>query len=160
MDNELLKLIENDSSLTCDQLAKLLGRDAGAIEAEIKEYEKAGVILGRQALVDWDKTEREYVTAFIEVKIQPQRDRGFDKIAERILNYPEVKSLYLMSGGFDFVVMIEGKTMREVAYFVAQKLATVEFVTSTATHFVLQKYKDKGVIYRAPEEDDRHDGGV
>ena len=118
------------------------------------------MILGRQSLIDWDKTDREYVTAFIEVKIQPQRDRGFDTVAEKIYNYPEVKSLYLMSGGFDFVVMIEGRTMREVAYFVAQKLATIEFVTSTATHFVLKKFKDKGVVYKAPELDEREIGGV
>ena len=160
MDNKLLTLIENDASLTTEQLAVMLGKEKGDIAKLIKQYESEGVILGRKALVDWDKTDREYVTAFIEVKIQPQRDLGFDKVAERIHNYPEVKSLYLMSGGFDFVVMIEGKTMKEVAYFVAQKLATIEFVTSTATHFVLKKYKDNGVIYKAPEKDERGVGGV
>ena len=160
MDNKLLTLIENDASLTSEQLAVMLGKEKGDIAKLIKDYEKDGVILGRKALIDWDKTDREYVTAFIEVKIQPQRDLGFDKVAERIHNYPEVKSLYLMSGGFDFVVMIEGKTMKEVAYFVAQKLATIEFVTSTATHFVLKKYKDNGVIYKAPEKDERGVGGV
>ncbi len=160
MDNKLLTLIENDASLTNEQLAVMLGKEKEEISDLIRQYEKDGVILGRKALIDWDKTDREYVTAFIEVKIQPQRDLGFDKVAERIYNYPEVKSLYLMSGGFDFVVMIEGKTMKEVAYFVAQKLATIEFVTSTSTHFVLKKYKDKGVIYKAPEKDERGVGGV
>ena len=160
MDNKLLTLIENDASLTTEQLAVMLGKEKGDIAKLIKQYESEGVILGRKSLIDWDKTDREYVTAFIEVKIQPQRDLGFDKVAERIHNYPEVKSLYLMSGGFDFVVMIEGKTMKEVAYFVAQKLATIEFVTSTATHFVLKKYKDNGVIYKAPEKDERGVGGV
>ena len=160
MDNKLLKLIENDASLTAEQLAVMLGKEKGDIATLIKQYEKDGVILGRKSLIDWDKTDREYVTAFIEVKIQPQRDLGFDKVAERIYNYPEVKSLYLMSGGFDFVVMIEGKTMKEVAFFVAQKLATIEFVTSTSTHFVLKKYKDNGVIYKAPEKDERGVGGV
>ena len=160
MDNKLLKLIENDASLTVEQLAVMLGKEKGDIATLIKQYEKEGVILGRKSLIDWDKTDREYVTAFIEVKIQPQRDLGFDKVAERIYNYPEVKSLYLMSGGFDFVVMIEGKTMKEVAFFVAQKLATIEFVTSTSTHFVLKKYKDNGVIYKAPEKDERGVGGV
>jgi DNA-binding Lrp family transcriptional regulator len=121
----------------------------------IKRLEAEGVILGRKTIVDWDKTDKEYVNALIEVKVMPQRDDGFDKIAEKICNYPEIKSLYLMSGGFDFTVLIEGKTMREVAYFVARKLAPVEFVTSTATHFVLKKYKDKGVIHKAPEEDAR-----
>lgn len=160
MDNKLLSLIENDAALTEDELAVMLGKEKSEIHALIEEYESNGTILSRQALIDWDKTDREYVTAFIEVKIQPQRDCGFDKVAERIYNYPEVKSLYLMSGGFDFVVMIEGKTMREVASFVSQKLATIEFVTSTATHFVLKKYKDKGVIYKAPEIDERGVGGV
>ncbi len=160
MDNKLLKLIENDASLTAEQLAVMLAKEVGDIKTLIEKYEKNGVILGRKALIDWDKTDREYVTAFIEVKIQPQRDLGFDKVAERIYNYPEVKSLYLMSGGFDFVVMLEGKTMKEIAYFVAQKLATIEFVTATSTHFVLKKYKDKGVIYTSPEVDERGEGGV
>ena len=160
MDKKLLSLIENDATLTADELAILLGENKEAVAERIKELEGNGTILSRQALIDWDKTDREYVTAFIEVKIQPQRDCGFDKVAERIYNYPEVKSLYLMSGGFDFVVMIEGKTMREVALFVSQKLATIEFVTSTSTHFVLKKYKDKGVIYKSPEIDERGVGGV
>ena len=160
MDNKLLALIENDATLTAEQLSVMLGKEKGDVAKLIKEYENSGVILGKKALIDWDKTDREYVTAFIEVKIQPQRDLGFDKVAERIYNYPEVKSLYLMSGGFDFVVMIEGKTMKEVAFFVAQKLATIEFVTSTSTHFVLKKYKDNGVIYKAPQKDERGVGGV
>ena len=105
--------------------------------------------------MDWDKTDREYVSALIEVKVMPQRDRGFDTIAEKIYNYPEVQSLYLMSGGFDLALIIEGKTMKEVAYFVAQKLATIEYVTATATHFVLRKYKDKGVIYGPAHIDER-----
>jgi DNA-binding Lrp family transcriptional regulator len=107
-------------------------------------------------MIDGDKTDREYVSALIEVKITPQRDRGFDRVAEQIYNHPEVQSLYLMSsGGFDLCVLIEGKTMKEVAYFVAQKLATIDGVISTATHFVLRKYKDKGVVYGAPEVDER-----
>ena len=153
--NELLKILEENATLTPEQLSVMLNKKTGDIRKQIEEYEKEGVILGYQTLIDWDKTDREYVTAVIEVKIMPQRDRGFDKIAERIYNYPEVKSLYLMSGAFDLCVILEGRTMREVAYFVAQKLATIEFVTSTATHFVLRKYKDKGVIYGAVEEDQR-----
>ena len=160
MDKKLLALIENDATLTHEELAVLLGTDKETVANRIKELEENGTILSRQALIDWDRTDREYVTAFIEVKIQPQRDFGFDRVAERIYNYPEVKSLYLMSGGFDFVVMIEGKTMREVALFVSQKLATIEFVTSTATHFVLKKYKDKGVIYKSPEIDERGVAGI
>ncbi len=155
MNNTLLSLIEKDATLTDAQLAAMLDKEKGDIKKMIDEYEREGIILGRQTLIDWDKTDREYVTAFIEVNIQPQRDCGFDKVAEQIYNYPEVKSLYLMSGGFDFVVMIEGKTLREVAFFVAQKLATIENVTSTATHFVLKKFKDKGVIYKSPDIDER-----
>ncbi len=152
---KLLNLLEDDATLTAEQLALMLDKEVGDVKDMIRKYEKDGVILGYKTLVDWDKTDREYVTALIEVKIQPQRDRGFDKIAEKIYNYPEVQSLYLMSGGFDLAVFIEGKTMREVAYFVAQKLATIEYVTATATHFVLRKYKDKGTVYGAAEVDER-----
>ncbi|MBQ5801139.1 MAG: Lrp/AsnC family transcriptional regulator [Clostridia bacterium] len=153
--NKLLQLLENDAHLTNEELALMLGKEQGDIKKMIDEYEKNGVIVGYKTLIDWDKTEREYVSALIEVKMIPQRDRGFDRIAEKIYNYDEVKSLYLMSGGFDLAVLIEGKTMKEVAYFVAQKLATLEYVTATSTHFVLRKYKDKGVIYGAPECDER-----
>ena len=147
--------MEDDATLTPAQLAVMLNKEEGEIRDLIQKYEADGVILGSKTMIDWDKTDREYVTAMIEVKMTPQRDRGFDKIAEKIYSHPEVKSLYLMSGGFDFTVLIEGKTMKEVAYFVAQKLAPIEFVTSTATHFVLKKYKDKGVIYRNEIKDER-----
>ena len=158
--DKLLTLLENDATLTAEQLSVMLDKEVGEIKNMIEKYEKDGVLLGYKALIDWDKTDREYVSALIEVKIQPQRDLGFDKVAEKIYNYPEVTSLLLMSGGFDLAVMIEGKTMREVAYFVAQKLSPIEFVTSTATHFVLKKYKDKGVIYKAPEIDEREIAGI
>lgn len=158
--DKLLTLLENDATLTAEQLSVMLDKEVGDIKNMIKKYEQDGVLLGYKALIDWDKTDREYVSALIEVKIQPQRDLGFDKVAEKIYNYPEVTSLLLMSGGFDLAVMIEGKTMKEVAYFVAQKLSPIEFVTSTATHFVLKKYKDKGVIYKTPEIDERGYGGL
>ena len=158
--DKLLKLLEDDATLTAEQLSVMLDKEVGEIKDIIQKYERDGVLLGYKALIDWDKTDREYVTALIEVKIQPQRDLGFDKVAEKIYNYPEVTSLLLMSGGFDLAVMIEGKTMREVAYFVAQKLSPIEFVTATSTHFVLKKYKDKGVIYKAPEIDERGYGGI
>lgn len=151
----LLKLLEDDASLTPEQLATMLDKEEGDIKKIIRTYEENGVILGYKTLIDWDKTDREYVTALIEVKLVPQRDRGFDRIAEKINNYPEVKSLYLMSGGYDLCVLIEGKTMKEVAYFVARKLSTIESITGTATHFVLKKYKDKGVIYGILDEDER-----
>ena len=153
--NELLKIMEDNCRLTDAQLAMMVAKDEGDIRAMIEKYEEEKVILGYKAIIDWDKTDRECVTALIEVKITPQRDRGFDRVAEKIYNYPEVESLYLMSGGFDLAVLIEGKTMKEVAYFVAMKLAPIEDVISTATHFVLRKYKDKGVIYGAETVDER-----
>jgi len=152
---KLLELIEENATLTPKEIALMLSKEEGDVKKMINELEREGVILGRKTLIDWDKTDREYVSALIEVKVMPQRDDGFDKIAEKICKYPEIKSLYLMSGGFDFTVLIEGKTMKEVAFFVARKLAPIEFVTSTATHFVLKRYKDKGVVYKAPEVDKR-----
>ena len=154
MDN-FLKILEDNANLTPEQLAVMCNKEVGDIKKFIEQNEKDGVILGYKTMIDWDKTDREYVTALIEVKITPQRDRGFDRVAEIIYNYPEVQSLYLMSGSYDLCVLIEGKTMREVAYFVAQKLATIDDVISTATHFVLRKYKDKGVTYGVVEIDER-----
>ncbi|MCI8387958.1 MAG: Lrp/AsnC family transcriptional regulator [Clostridiales bacterium] len=152
---EFLTLLENDARLTPEQLSVMLDKDVGDIKRQMTAYEKDGVILGYKTLVDWDKTDREYVTALIELKVAPQRDRGFDKVAEKIYNYPEVKSLYLMSGSFDLAVFIEGRTMKEVAYFVAQKLAPIDSIVATATHFVLRKYKDKGTVYGPCEIDQR-----
>ncbi|MBQ9086918.1 MAG: Lrp/AsnC family transcriptional regulator [Clostridia bacterium] len=155
MNTELLKLLENDARLTADQLAVMLGCDREVIEADLRECEANGTILGYKTIVDWEKTEQESVTAMIDVKLTPQPDRGFDRVAEKIYNYPEVKSVYLMSGAYDLSVLIEGRTMKEVALFVSQKLAPIEAVMSTATHFVLHKYKDKGVLYETPEIDER-----
>ena len=154
MNTEILRLLENDSRLTADQLAVMLSKDVKDIEAEIAEYEENGTILGYKTVVDWEKTDKESVTAMIDVKLTPQRDRGFDRVAEKIYNYPEVKSVYLMSGAYDLSVLIEGRTMKEVAFFVSQKLAPIEAVISTATHFVLHKYKDKGVLYDATADID------
>lgn len=157
---KLLRLLENDATLTPAELALMLQKEEGDIKDMIRKLEKDGVILGYKAVVDWDKTEKETVTALIEVKVMPQRDDGFDKIAEKIQNYPEIKGLYLMSGGFDFTVLIEGKTMKEVAYFVARKLAPIEYVTATATHFVLKTYKYNGVIYNSSKKDLRESDGI
>ena len=152
---KLLKLLEENGRLTVDELALLCEKEKGEIADMIRKYEEDGTILGYNALVDWDKTDLEYVSALIELKVIPQRDRGFDKVAEKISNYPEVKSVYLMSGGFDLALIIEGKTMKEVAFFVARKLAALEDVTSTATHFVLRKFKDKGVVFGQVPKDER-----
>lgn len=152
---KLLRLLEGDSRLSVDELALLCEKEKGDIAKMIAEYEENGTILGYTALIDWDKTDLESVTAFIELKVVPQRDRGFDKIAQKISNYPEVKSVYLMSGAFDLALFIEGKTMKEVAFFVANKLAVLEGVTATSTHFVLRKFKDKGVVYGNVTKDER-----
>ena len=152
---KMLKLIEEDATLTPAELSVMLSKEEGEIKGLIAELEEKGVILGKRTIIDWDKVDKDHITALIEVKVMPQRDDGFDKIAERICQSAEIKSLHLMSGGFDFCVIIEGKTMKEVAFFVARKLATIDAVTATATHFVLKTYKDKGVIYGTPKKDMR-----
>lgn len=152
---QLLKLLEKDAHLSEKELALMCEKEVGDIKKMIDDYEKDGVILGYTAVIDWDKTEYEYVNALIELKVIPQKDRGYDAIAEKIYNYPEVENLYLMSGGYDFAVMLRGKTMREVACFVAEKLATIDAVTSTATHFILSKYKENSVIFGAQTKDER-----
>ena len=155
MDRKILEMLEADGRLTAKQIALMLDKEEGEIRNMIQKFEADGVILGYKAIVDWDKTDREYATALIELKVTPQYNRGFDAIAERIYNYPEVQSVYLMSGAYDLCVILEGKTIREVALFVAQRLAPLEAVLSTATHFVLRKYKDKGVIYGPTNFDER-----
>ena len=155
MNNEILKLLEKDAKLTAQQLSVMLGCEKAEVEKTIAELEANGTILGYNTVVDWEKTNIESVTAMIEVKLTPQRDCGFDRVAEKIYNYPEVKSVYLMSGAYDLSVLIEGRTMKEVALFVSQKLATIDEVISTATHFVLHKYKDKGMLYGSDEIDER-----
>ena len=155
MKNEILKLLEKDARTTPAQLAVMLDCTVDEIQKAIDELEANGTILGYKTIVDWEKTDYEAVTAMIEVKLTPQRESGFDRVAEKIYNYPEVKSVYLMSGAYDLSVLIEGKTLKEVALFVSQKLATIDSVMSTATHFVLHKYKDKGVLYTKNESDER-----
>ena len=154
MTNEILRLLEENAKLTPKQLAIMLATDEQTIQNEIAKLEENGTILGYRTVVDWEKTERESVTAMIDVKLTPQRDRGFDRVAEKIYNYPEVQAVFLMSGAYDLSVLIEGKTMKEVALFVARKLAPIDAVISTATHFVLHKYKDKGVLHDANSDID------
>ena len=155
MNFDILKVLEKDAKLTPEQIATMLNLDASEVRNEISDMEKSGIILGYNTVVDWEKTDRETVSAMIDVKLTPQRDRGFDRVAEKIYNYPEVKAVYLMSGSYDLSVLIEGRTMKEVAFFVSQKLAPIEAVISTATHFVLHKYKDTGVLYDATNIDER-----
>jgi DNA-binding Lrp family transcriptional regulator len=149
---QLLRLIEADCTLTHKQLAAMTGTSVEKVDAEIRRLEQEGVIAGYKAVVDWDKTEREAVTALIEVKVEPQLGDGFDRVAERIYQYEEVESCYLMSGAFDMTVVISGRTLREVANFVSQKLATIDAVQSTATHFILKKYKENHLIFQREKE--------
>lgn len=153
--DKLLELLENDCTLTNEQLAVMTEQSVEAVEAAIAQYKKEKVILKNKSVINWEKTDKEFVTALIELKVTPQRGEGFDRIAERIYQYPEVKALYLMAGSFDLTVIIEGRTLKEVSLFVSTKLAPMEQVTGTATHFVLKKYKDENVIFGEPEKDDR-----
>ncbi len=155
MEVELLKALEHNCRMSDEQLARMLGKETGDLKAEIKKLEDGRVILAYKAIVDWDKVENESVHAIIELKITPQRDQGFDKVARKIYRYPEVESLYLMSGGYDLCVQLSGKTMKEVAYFVARRLAVMDEVVATATHFVLKKYKEMNVIFDDPASDER-----
>lgn len=155
MRTDILNLIQNNSKLDVKDLALMLGTNEADVATQITEMEKEKIISGYHTLINWDKTNTERVTALIEVRVTPQRGQGFDKIAERIYRFKEVTAVYLMSGGFDLTVIIEGATMKEVALFVGQKLAPLEAVLSTATHFVLKKYKDYGIILDEEKKDER-----
>ncbi|MCT4598349.1 MAG: Lrp/AsnC family transcriptional regulator [Vallitalea sp.] len=155
MRQEILGVLEHNSKTKIEDLAVLLGNSEEEISKEITNMEKEKIICGYHTLINWEKTSTEKVTALIEVRVTPQRGQGFDKIAERIYRFKEVKSVFLMSGGFDLTVILEGKTMKEVALFVGQKLAPLESVLSTATHFVLKKYKDHGIILEENKKDER-----
>lgn len=144
MNTEILKLLETDSKLSVKDIADMLGLDEAAVAADIKAMEEKKVICGYHTMIDWDKVAEEKVTALIEIKVTPQRGQGFDKIAERIYNFEEVSAVYLMAGAFDFTVILQGKTLKEVSMFVSNKLAVMETVVSTSTNFVLKKYKDHG----------------
>lgn len=152
---EILEILEKNSKYSEEEIAVMTGKTAQEVREAIRKYEKDNVIVGYTALINWEQTSKDSVIALIEVKVTPQRGEGFDKVAERIYRFPEVKSCYLMSGGFDLTVIVEGKTIKEVALFVSEKLATQEGVLSTATHFILKKYKDKGVIFEEKIRDDR-----
>ena len=155
MREKILTFIEKNSRIDLKELAIMLGVDEAAVMNELETMEKERVICGYHTLIDWDKAGIEKVTAMIEVRVTPQRGMRFDKIAERIYNYPEVNSVYLISGGFDLMVTLEGRTLREVSQFVTDKLSTLDQVLSTKTNFILKKYKDHGTIMAAPSKDER-----
>ena len=156
MNEELLSIIEKNSRIGLKELALMLGMTEIDVANEIANLEKDGVICGYNTLINWEKTSLEKVNALIEVKVTPQRGQGFDKIAERIYNYPEVKSVYLMSGGFDLLITLEEKSLKEISNFVSDKLSTLDRILSTTTHFILKKYKDNGTILnKAQYEEER-----
>ena len=155
MREEILRLLEKNSRIDIKEIASLVGKTETEVANEIAQMEKEGIIRGYYTLINWDNTNDERVSALIEVKVTPQRGIGFDKIAERISKFDEVKSVYLMSGGFDFTVILEEKTMKEIAQFVTSKLSTLDEVLNTATHFVLKKYKDYGVTMMEEHKDER-----
>jgi DNA-binding Lrp family transcriptional regulator len=146
MREQLLDFLEKDARLTVKDLAVMTGLGEADVARELAAMIDEHVICGFNTLINWDKTSREFVTALIEVRVTPQRGQGFDTIAERVYRFQEVKAVYLMSGGFDLTVIIEGRTIKDIAHFVSDKLATLDSVLSTATHFVLKKYKDYGII--------------
>ncbi len=154
-EKQILEILENDSRTGAEQIAIMLGMDVAEVRAKIAEWEAQKIIIKYNTIVNWEKLGDDTVTAMIEVKIAPQRDAGYDSLAERIYRYPEVKSVLLMSGGYDLAVLIEGQSLKEVAMFVSEKLATIDGVQSTGTHFVLKKYKMGGVILNGKPEDDK-----
>ena len=152
---QILSYLEKNSKMDPREIAILLGTEPDVVENEIRKMEEEKIICGYHTMIDWDKTSSEMVTALIEVRVTPQRGQGFDSIAERIYKYPEVRSVYLISGGYDLMVILEGKTLKEVSQFVTDKLSTLDSVLSTATHFILKKYKDHGTIFDQKIKDDR-----
>ena len=155
MREKILTIIERDSRIDLKELAVLLGADEIDIINEIAAMEAEGIICGYHTLINWEKTSIEKVSALIEVRLTPQRGQGFDNIAERIYKYPEVNSVYLISGAYDLLVSLEGKTLKEVSQFVSDKLSTLDTVLSTATHFILKKYKDHGTVLAKKYVDER-----
>ncbi|AZT90293.1 Lrp/AsnC family transcriptional regulator [Caldicellulosiruptor changbaiensis] len=152
---KVLELLEQNPKLSAEEIAIMLNEKKEEIERVIKKLEDEKVIVKYHTIVNWEKTEKEVVEAIIEVKVTPQRGVGYDAIAKRIYKFPEVKAVYLLSGNYDLHVIVEGKTMKDIAHFVGSKLAPLEYVLSTATHFIMKKYKDAGVILEDGEKDDR-----
>ncbi len=152
---QILAIVEKNSRIAIKELAVILGMEEIDVANELQAMEEEGVICGYHTLIDWEKTSIEKVTALIEVRVTPQRGQGFDNIAERIYKYPEVNAVYLISGGYDLLVTLEGKSLKEVSQFVSLKLSALDTVLSTATHFILKKYKDHGTILAKKIEDER-----
>ncbi len=155
MKSELLKLLSRNARYTTEQLATMLGKDEKEVKAEIEQLEKDGIIRGYKAVIDWDKLDDAYVSAIVELNVVPKAELGFEEVAEKVMSYHEVESVYLMSGSYDLNVVVKGKTLQDVARFVARELATIDSVTSTSTHFVMRRYKELDVELFDTEEDTR-----
>jgi len=155
MTDKILTILEKNARIRTDDLANILGEDSTLVRQEVERLEAEKVICGYHTLINWDKVGQEKADAVIEVKVAPQRGVGFDQVAERIWQYPEVSSIYLVSGNCDFMVMIQGKSMREIAMFVSEKLSTIDGVLSTTTQFILKKYKQEGFVVDNPRKDER-----
>ena len=153
--DKLLNLLNENARFTDKQLATMLEMSEGEVKAEIADYEKKGIINGYHALINWQNVDPQYVSAIIEVKVSPKRDHGFDEIARKIMEFPEVESVYLMSGGYDLAITVSGRSFIEVAMFVSKRLSPLDSVLSTATHFVLKRYKDMGVKMHYEADDER-----
>ncbi len=155
LDMQILEILCEDARVTPREIAAMTGADEAAARTSLENLRSAGVLVGYQALINWENTEREFVQAVIEVNVQPQREKGFDAIAQRIMQYDEVKSLYLMSGAYDLMVQCEARTLKELASFVHSRLSVIEGVTGTSTHFMLKTYKYGGVIFGSAQDDRR-----
>lgn len=155
MRNELLKLLSTNARYTVEQLAVMLAVTPESVAAEIDALQKAGVICGYKTVIDWEKVDATSVSAIIELNVVPKADLGFEEVAEKVASYPEVEAVYLMSGGYDLNVVVKGKNLQDIARFVARELATIDSVTSTATHFVMRRYKEMDVKLFEEEPDDR-----
>lgn len=148
----LLNILEENCNLSNAQLAAMTGKSEKEIEEAIEKFKEDGILIGNRAIINWDKSEYDYITALIEVKVIPQKGVGFDRIAEKIWQFDEVDSIYLMSGGYEFCVMVSGPSLKEISQFIGRKLSTIEGVTGTSTHFILKKYKEKHLIFEKNEE--------
>ncbi len=152
---KLLKILDKNARLTNEQIAVMLGASAAEVAAAMAKYEADGVIRGYKAVIDWERTGKERVTALIELRVTPKRDLGFEEIAKKVMLFDHVESVFLMSGGYDLAVLVSGRTFQEIALFVAHRLAPMDSVLSTTTHFVLRRYKDDGFVFCDEDKDER-----
>ncbi len=152
---KLLKILDKNARLTNEQIAIMLGASAEEVAAAMAKYEADGVIRGYKAVIDWERTGKERVTALIELRVTPKRDLGFEEIAKKVMQFDHVESVFLMSGGYDLAVLVSGKTFQEIALFVAHRLAPMDSVLSTTTHFVLRRYKDDSFVFCDEDNDER-----